>query len=469
MIPNEYIKKSPIVSIVLISSILIFLFGVGLMQFIASRERTLQNRIYPNIYIDNIAVGKKTKEEANIAVGKDDNFNKLSLTILYNDERVATFSAKTLDIHSDSKEVIDRAYLVARTPHAPSRFYQKLVTIFNLNRFDFKTSVDYDKDPINEFIQYAQENYDKPAKNALFTFQDSRVTEFRKEEKGLKIESEQLLSDITKAVTELKYKPENKVIVMKAQVILPEVTLSQANNFGIEELIGEGQSDYSGSIPGRVHNVILAASKFNGVLIPKDKELSFNDIIGDISAATGYEQAYVIKNGRTVLGDGGGVCQISTTLFRAALHSGLPIVERTAHAYRVHYYENDAKPGLDATVFGPTVDFKIKNDTPASILIQTQIDEVNNIVYFKLYGKKDNRRVELTDPIVYDQSPAPEALMQEDPTLKKGVTKQVDWASPGAKSKFDYKVYKGNELAINTTFFSNYRPWQAVFLVGTAD
>jgi vancomycin resistance protein YoaR len=86
--------------------------------------------------------------------------------------------------------------------------------------------------------------------------------------------------------------------------------------------------------------------------------------------------------GKTVLGDGGGICQVSTTLFRAALNSGLPISEYHAHAYRVGYYENDAKPGLDATVFGPTVDFKFINNTPASILIQTIVDKENNKLLF---------------------------------------------------------------------------------------
>jgi vancomycin resistance protein YoaR len=91
--------------------------------------------------------------------------------------------------------------------------------------------------------------------------------------------------------------------------------LAQTNNFGIEELIGVGTSNFTHSAPERVYNVTLATSKFNGVLIPKGAVISFNDLVGDISSLTGYKQAYVIKNGRTVLGDGGGVCQVSTTLF----------------------------------------------------------------------------------------------------------------------------------------------------------
>jgi vancomycin resistance protein YoaR len=188
-----------------------------------------------------------------------------------------------------------------------------------------------------------------------------------------------------------------------------------------------------------------------------------------VSANTGYQQAYIIQNGRTVLGDGGGVCQVSTTLFRAALNTGLPIVERTAHAYRVGYYEQDSAAGLDATVYSPTVDLKIKNDTPGYILIQTIVDPDSMHLTFNLYGKKDGRVAEVSKPIVYDQTPAPPPRNEDDPTMKKGTTKQVDFAAAGAKAKFSYKVTRSGATLIAQDFYSSYRPWQAVYLVGTAD
>ena len=197
--------------------------------------------------------------------------------------------------------------------------------------------------------------------------------------------------------------------------------------------------------------------------------MSFNQLIGDISALTGYQQAYIIQNGKTVLGDGGGICQVSTTLFRAAINTGLPILNRTAHAYRVSYYENDSGPGFDATVFSPSVDLKIKNDTPAAVLIQTEVDEVNKLVYFKLYGKKDNRKVEISKAEVWDVSPPPEASYEDDPTLQRGITKQVDFAAWGAKARFNYKVTYPNKEVKDEIFYSVYRPWKAVFLVGTKD
>jgi vancomycin resistance protein YoaR len=263
--------------------------------------------------------------------------------------------------------------------------------------------------------------------------------------------------------------PQASTITLTDSPVKPEISLNEANKFGIEELIGEGQSNYTHSIPERIYNVSLAASKFNGVIIEKGKVLSFNDIVGDISSSTGYKPAYVIKNGRTVLGDGGGVCQVSTTLFRAALNTGLPILERTAHAYRVGYYENDAKPGLDATVFGPYVDLKIKNDTTAAILLEVENDEENKILKFKIYGKKDGRLAEISPIRITDEQAAPPPVYQDDPTLKKGVVKQVDFAASGAKSTFTYKIHRADKSTEEKTFVSVYRPWAAVYLVGQAD
>jgi vancomycin resistance protein YoaR len=258
-------------------------------------------------------------------------------------------------------------------------------------------------------------------------------------------------------------------IILKDQIIKPDVTLAQANQYGIKEEIGMGKSDYSHSIPERVHNITLASSKFDGVLILKGKEFSFNDTVGDISSLTGYKPAYIIKNGKTVLGDGGGVCQVSTTIFRAVLNAGLTITERNAHAYRVSYYENDSKPGFDATVFDPTADLKFLNDTQAAILIQTEIDQNNHILNFRLYGEKDGRQSTISSISLYDQIPPPPPIYQDDPTLKRGVVKQIDFAAWGAKASFNYKVVRDGQTIFQKTFYSNYRPWQAVYSVGTAD
>ena len=455
----------------IIYSLTVALISISLaIILIVNEQRNFNNKIYPNVYINDVDFGRKSKA-AVIDYFNDLNskYKNIRIDILFEDTLIASFSGKQLKIGFDASGIADRAYLIGRSSHFTSRLYQKLAAIFNWQEFNFTTNLDYDKSVLQEFITAAKEKYNKPAKNALFSFEKGRVISFRQEEKGRQLEEEKFLNDLDKLISSSGKKIENIQIQLPVKVIQPEITLAKANEFGIEELIAEGKSDFSHSIPERIHNIILASSKFNGVLIPKGSIFSFNEAVGDISSLTGYKPAYIIKSGKTVLGDGGGVCQVSTTLFRAALNAGIPIVERTAHAYRVGYYENDSKPGFDATVFAPSPDLKIKNDTPASILIQTEVDQENNLLYFRFYGKKDGRRIEISPVTVYDVVPPLLPLYQDDPTLKKGVTKQVDFPAWGAKAVFNYKVYQGNKTIFEKEFFSSYRPWQAVYLVGTTE
>ncbi len=454
--------------------VIFFLFLTAVFVIIFSfkkKTEELTNKIYPNVYIDGYSVGYKTKKEIiDFFQEKTKKLKSVTIFVFFHDQPVATFSGKLLNLAYNGEDVAIRAYLIGRSTNFLSRIYQQLASFLNWQRFEFETKIEYNQEIINDFLRETEERYNKPARNALFKFDNGRVVAFRKEELGLEILSQQFKDEINEKIQDLKKKTENKTVNLTSRVIEPEITLKKSNTFGIEELLATGKSDFSHSIPERIHNIILASSKFNGILIPKDKILSFNETVGDISSLTGYKPAYIIKQGKTVLGDGGGVCQVSTTLFRAALNAGLPIIERTAHAYRVAYYENDSKPGFDATVFAPEVDLKIKNNTPAYILIQTEIDKEKNLLFFKLYGKSDYRKIEISPVTIWDVTPPPPPLYQDDPTLKKGVTKQIDFPAWGAKVSFDYKVVsKDDQIIFEKKFLSFYRPWQAVYLVGVAD
>ncbi len=326
----------------------------------------------------------------------------------------------------------------------------------------------FDKDKIASLTANLAQAYNTPSQNASFKFESGRVTAFKPGKDGQEINQEEStqLIELTLHQLEATTSSDLKVELLVVETP-PEISTGQVNDLGIRELLGKGVSYFKGSIASRVHNIVLASSKLNGLLIKPGETFSFNDAVGDISAATGYQQAYVIQNGRTVLGDGGGVCQVSTTLFRAALNSGLPIIERYAHSYRVAYYEQGFGAGLDATVFSPSVDLKIKNDTPAHILIQTIANTNNYSLTFELYGTSDGRTAYVSQPRVWDQVPPPPPKYEDDPTLQVGQEKQVDWAAWGAKAAFDYKVTRGKETLIEKTFYSNFRPWQAVYLRGT--
>ncbi len=325
-----------------------------------------------------------------------------------------------------------------------------------------------DANTVVEYVKGLEESLNREAVDAKFKYEDGRVTEFAPGRDGIQVDLEKTSQNIELTMTALIENEEKETkIEIVVQRTSPKVTIDKINELGIKERIGRGESYYAHSIPNRVFNVGLAAERTNSVLVPPGEEYSFNKSVGEISGATGYRTAYVISGGRTVLGDGGGVCQVSTTLFRAAMSAGLPITERWAHAYRVGYYEQNSKPGVDATVYSPSKDLRFKNDTPGHILVQTINDPKELHLVVEIYGTSDGRVATITEPKVSGMSGPLPTIYQDDPSLPTGTMKQVDWAASGAKTSFEYKVERNGEILQDKVFSSNYRPWASVFLRGT--
>jgi vancomycin resistance protein YoaR len=327
----------------------------------------------------------------------------------------------------------------------------------------------YDKLLITDYVVGVAQSVNRPPRDAKFQFDEtnSKVKEFVPAEDGVEVQVEKTVDLIAESLQKLGQKETIEPLLISVQSKSPTIGLGEVNRLGIKERIGVGVSTYKGSILSRVHNVELAAGRLNGTLIKPGEEFSFNAAVGEVSAATGYESAYIIRDGRTQLGDGGGLCQDSTTVFRAALDSGLPITYRRGHSYRVGYYEQNAKPGLDATVYSPSTDLKFVNDTPAHILIQTEVDSPNRMLKVIFYGTSDGRKATIKDQAVWDITPAPPDVFQDDPTLPIGTQKQIDWKAAGAKAKFTYVVERAGQVILEKTFLTTYQPWAAVYLRGT--
>ena len=321
--------------------ILMVIFIISFSFPLVYYEKKYENRIFPGITIAGIEFGnRKVSDVENYFKQKNVPFNEILLTLSFEDT-IATLSASDLSVSYDCNLSGTQAYSIGRSGQLLSDTYQKwraFTTGINL-----PSVLNMNNEIIEEKLTQLAQAIDIPAEDALFQFEKGKVGVFKisKDGRALNInQAKQLISSYINAYAK-ETDLESPVINIKLPVdkLIPNITTENSNNFGIKELIGYGSSKFHGSIPGRVHNVNLAASKIHGHLIPPGTEFSFNNIIGDISSSTGFQPAYIIKEGRTVLGDGGGVCQVSTTLFRAALNSGLPITERHAHAYRVHYYE----------------------------------------------------------------------------------------------------------------------------------
>ncbi len=257
-----------------------------------------------------------------------------------------------------------------------------------------------------------------------------------------------------------------RTVVLRVIIEKPAVDARDVGNMGIRELVSKATTYFKGSPAGRVKNIQVSASKFGGVVIPPGGVFSFNRYLGDVSEEEGYEEAYIIEGDRTAVGIGGGVCQVSTTAFRAAFFGGFPIEERWAHGYRVGWYETNSIPGLDATIFSPLIDFKFRNDTGAYLLIETEVDERAGTVTFYFYGTKPDREVELEGPEIENVTPPGDPVYEVDEELPPGTIKQIDWANEGSDVTVHRIIKKDGEVVTREEFESHYEAWSDVYLVG---
>ena len=274
-----------------------------------------------------------------------------------------------------------------------------------------------------------------------------------------------------KAINDALVRGEHAVplVVNEQQPRVPATATAQ--ELGITQLVWEETSYFYGSSAARIQNIQAASKQFLGVLVAPGETFSMGEHLGDVSLDNGFAEALIIYGGRTIKGVGGGVCQVSTTLFRAAFNAGFPIVERTPHAYRVSYYEETASGsvdprlvGLDATVYFPLVDFKFKNDTPYWLLMETYMG--NGSLTWKFYSTPDGRSVTYDTTGPTNVVPAPSPLFEENPELKKNEMKQVDWAANGADVTVTRTVWRNNAVYLQDTFTTHYEPWQAICQYG---
>ena len=242
-----------------------------------------------------------------------------------------------------------------------------------------------------------------------------------------------------------------------------------AEELGITELIASSTSRFAGSSAGRRNNVQVAASRFHGIIIKPGETFSFNDWLGEVTEEEGYDESLIIFGNETIPDVGGGICQVSTTAYRAAFWAGFPITERWAHAYRVGYYEQGGQPvGLDATIYSPDVDLKFVNDSPHNLLIETYINQDTSALTYKFYSTRTGRIVEMEGPVVTDVIEHGDPVYKEDASLEPGEIEQIEWATDGLTSVITRIIRDAstNEIIERRDFKSKFRAWNAVYLVG---
>jgi vancomycin resistance protein YoaR len=306
---------------------------------------------------------------------------------------------------------------------------------------------------------------DRLPANARFIFNDeTHQLDLMEDSKiGRTLEVEASVKAINDAL--LRGEHTASLVINEAQ---PQVSgTSTAEQLGITQLIMSETSYFFGSSPERIQNIEAAAARFHGVLVAPGETFSMGATMGDVSLDNGFAEALIIYGGRTIKGVGGGVCQVSTTLFRTAFLAGFPIVERTPHAYRVSYYERIASggvdprlAGLDATVYFPLVDFKFTNDSPYWILMETYAG--TGSLTWKFYSTSDGRTVTWDTTGVTNVVPAPPPSFEVNNELGKNQMKQVDWSANGADVTVTRTVWRNGAALFQDNISTHYEPWQAV-------
>ena len=320
------------------------------------------------------------------------------------------------------------------------------------------------------YLKTIESKIDQEAQNTRFTFNASTglLDIIQPAVLGRKLNIDKTVAAINDALSRGQHSA-----YLQTDISQPAITDEATGaELGITELVTSYTSYFRGSTDERVQNIKTAAASFHGLLVAPGATLSMADVLGNISLDNGYAEAPIILGDQTIAGVGGGICQVSTTLFRTAFYAGYPIVERYAHAYRVGYYEQTATghdpnlAGLDATVFVPLVDFRFTNDTPYWLLMETYVNTSSYSLTWKFYSTKDGRDVQISSSGATDLVDPPDPVYIENSELPAGTKKQTDYAVQGAKVTVDRTVTRGGQVITSDHIVTKYEPWPDIYEYG---
>ena len=372
----------------------------------------------------------------------------------------------TLDLPADSNQPAAGPWTISPNDLAG------LLTFVETTQADQSTTiaVAVNKPLLQAFLKNLEKEIDQDPQNARFVFNDDtrQLEVIQSSVVGRKVNLDASADAINSAIAQGAHSA-----TLNLDLTQPQVADSASGaDLGITQLVGVYTSYFRGSSKERVQNIQTGAARFHGLLVAPGATLSMADELGNISLDNGYAEAMIIIGDQSVQGVGGGICQVSTTLFRTAFFAGYPIVERHAHTYRVGYYEQTSSghdqslAGMDATVFVPLVDFKFTNDTPYWLLMETYVNPTNYSLTWKFYSTSDGRSVDWSTTGLTDVVPHPDPKYIENPELSAGTIKQTDYAVDGATIEVDRTVSRGGQVLYSDKIVTRYEAWPDIFEFG---
>lgn len=275
---------------------------------------------------------------------------------------------------------------------------------------------------------------------------------------GLGADPAKMAHDLVK---QMQSEKSDKSVTVVTHEVAPAFTTEKANALGIKDRISTYTTTFSSGNAARVTNITLMTKALDGAIVMPGATFSLNGTVGEANAAKGYQEAGAIVDGQPTSQVGGGICQVNTTLFNAALLSGVKITERVNHSLYISSYPL----GRDATVSWPGPDFKFVNTLDHAILIATS--STRSSVTISFYGVDPGYKVDLSSATWVSQTPAPVQRVN-DPTLPAGTEVVKQNGDVGGKVTFVQTVTKNGEQVFQKTFTSVYKVEPRIIQVGTA-
>jgi vancomycin resistance protein YoaR len=334
---------------------------------------------------------------------------------------------------------------------------------------DGQMQIGVDQEKLARTVEKLAQVVDSPSAEPRVAFRRNALVITEPGQIGLRLKQPEAVELISATL-----RSAHRTLTLPIEELSPQVTEQTLPELGIVELVSEGQTSFAGSADYRITNIKAGAARMDGVLIPPGAELSFNTQLGAVDESNGFVQGYAVIGNRTQLEWGGGVCQVSTTVYRAAFWGGLPITERHAHPFYISWYDafsfpdGGSGPGMDATIFTGVQDLKFVNDTANWLLMESVVDEANQTMTVRLYGTKPNRTVSLSGPEIGNVVPPPsEPVYISDSGVPAGSVRQTDQARKGMDISVYRIITENGEQKDPEVFFTRFKAWPNVFVRGT--
>lgn len=449
------VDKKPYRNIfIVVISVIMFLL-VGFTSYAYFTVKKYQETISPGVKVSGVDLSGKTKEQAfKLLSERQKSIQKNNKITIRAEGKSYYIQYSDLNIEYNIKSTLDEVYSYGKE----GNIFKKYFYIKKAKERTFAPKFTYDEKKMKNIIDGISKNVNKEPKDAKINFTNAGGIEIIPEVQGKKLLADKLEKEIKEKIE--KNNGEDFNLDAPLQVAKPKATKEKLKQ--IDTLLATFSTSYRSSSYARATNVKLSTESINGTLIMPGEVFSFNDVVGRRTAEKGYMAAGVIVGNKLESGLGGGVCQVSSTLYNVVLKTGLSSVERAHHSFPSSYVPY----GMDATVDYGNIDYKFKNTFKYPIYIVGHTG--GRVVTFNIYSNKSlKNRTYFLENNIYQTLQA-SSQTKDDPNLEEGKTEQIQPAHTGYKVKVYRNIYENGNLVKKELVSDDfYRPVNGIVKKGT--